>query len=32
VAIELGVPEGTAKSRLRNGLRMLAERMEAAGY
>ncbi|GIF21476.1 RNA polymerase sigma-70 factor (ECF subfamily) [Actinoplanes tereljensis] len=32
VAIELGVPEGTAKSRLRAGLRLLADRMEAAGY
>ena len=32
VAVELGVPEGTAKSRLRSGLRLLAQRMSAAGY
>jgi RNA polymerase sigma-70 factor, ECF subfamily len=32
VAVELGVPEGTAKSRLRSGLHHLAERMSAAGY
>jgi RNA polymerase sigma-70 factor (ECF subfamily) len=32
VAVELGVPEGTAKSRLRSGLHQLAERMAAAGY
>lgn len=32
VAIELGVPEGTAKSRLRSALHHLAERMAAAGY
>jgi RNA polymerase sigma-70 factor (ECF subfamily) len=32
VAVKLGVPEGTAKSRLRSGLRLLAERMSAAGY
>jgi RNA polymerase sigma-70 factor (ECF subfamily) len=32
VAVELGVPEGTAKSRLRSGLHHLAQRMSAAGY
>jgi len=32
VAVELGVPEGTAKSRLRSGLRLLARRMSEAGY
>ncbi|GAA0585712.1 hypothetical protein GCM10010172_83650 [Paractinoplanes ferrugineus] len=32
VAVELGVSEDTARSGLRNGLRLLAERMTAAGY
>ncbi len=31
VAVELGIPEGTAKSRLRLGLRRIAEVLEAQG-
>jgi RNA polymerase sigma factor (sigma-70 family) len=31
VAVELGIPEGTAKSRLRLGLRRIAEVLEAEG-
>ena len=31
VAVVLGIPEGTAKSRLRLGLRRIAEALEAQG-
>jgi RNA polymerase sigma-70 factor (ECF subfamily) len=32
VAMQLGIPEGTAKSRIRAGLHRLARHLEAAGY